>query len=370
MSNEVKFEAPFRAEHVGSLLRPRELKDAFRSAHDGKLDERGFREVEDRAMLSAIKLQEEVGLESITDGEFRRTAWSTGLLRALDGLEDKPSLFEFHDALGNSQSWDTCFAARPIRRARGITTGEYEFVRRHTDSTPKVTMPAPSFLHFFRGNECADAKAYPNLDQFWSDLIGIYRAELADLRRIGATYVQFDEVPLAMLCDEAVREKVRTRDENPDSLMEKYIGAVNEIVEMAPAGMTVGMHLCRGNLRGKWMAAGGCEAIAEKLFNTLRVGAFFLEYDSTRSGDFAPLRFMPQNQRVILGIVGSKTPVLESKVDLKKRIGEAANYVPIEQMGVSPQCGFASTAGGNPLTLQDEIAKLRLVVETAREVWR
>jgi 5-methyltetrahydropteroyltriglutamate--homocysteine methyltransferase len=285
-------------------------------------------------------------------------------------LEDRPSLFEFRDAQGNAQRWDTCFAARRIRRARAIATGEYEFVRLHTARTPKVTLPAPSFLHFFRGPDCADAAAYPDLDQFWSDLIGIYQDELADLARLGATYVQFDEVPLAMLCDEAVREKVHTRGENPKTVIETYVRALNEIVRTAPPAMTVGIHLCRGNLRGKWMAAGGYEAIADQLFNTLRVGAFFLEYDSARSGDFSPLRFVPRNKRVTLGLVSSKAPALESKLDLKKRIDEAAKYLGLEQMGISPQCGFASTAGGNPLTSEDQIAKLRLVVETAHEVWR
>jgi len=230
MANEVKFDSPIRAEQVGSLLRPHEAKDAFRAALDGKLDEQAFREVEDRPILSAIRLQEEVGLQSSTDGEFRHAAWSTGFLRALDGLEDQRSLFEFHNTQGNSQRWNTGFAAPPIRRARAITTGEFGVVRQHTDRTSKVTMPAPSFLHFFRGDERADTKAYPDLDQFWSDLIGIYRAELADLARIGATYVQFEEVPLAILGDEAVREKVRARDQNPDNLMGKCIRAVNGIL--------------------------------------------------------------------------------------------------------------------------------------------
>ena len=230
-------------------------------------------------------------------------------------------------------------------------------------------MPAPSFLHFFRLDGCADPRIYPELDQFWTDLIQIYRDELADLARAGATFVQLDEVPQAMLCDENVRAKVREHGEDPARLLGLYIDAVNRILEQRPPGMTVGMHLCRGNLRGRWMAAGGYEAIAERLFNELRVDGFLLEYDSPRAGDFSPLRLMPKDKFVRLGLISSKTPALEDKDAVKRRVDEAAKFVPIENLGISPQCGFASTVGGNPLSIEDEKAKLRLVVEVAREVW-
>jgi 5-methyltetrahydropteroyltriglutamate--homocysteine methyltransferase len=365
----LKLNPPFRAEHVGSLLRPRELKDAFGARIRGNLAEPHYREILERCIVDAIRLQEDAGLQSITDGEFRRVAWSTGFVSALDGLESRQSIFEFRDAAGNSQRWDTCFAVGRLSRPRPITLNEFEFVRRNTTRTPKVTMPAPSFLHFFRLGECADPKIYPELDKFWSDLIEIYQRELAGLDRAGATYVQFDEVPQAMLCDENVRTKVRQHGEDPERLLRLYIEAVNRILEQRPPGMTIGMHLCRGNLRGRWMAAGGYEAIADRLFNDLKVDGFFLEYDSPRAGDFSPLRLMPKDKFVRLGLISSKTPALENKDVVKLRIDEAAKFVPLEHLGISPQCGFASTVGGNPLSLEDEKAKLRLVVEVANEVW-
>ena len=365
----MKLNPPFRAEHVGSLLRPRELKDAFGARIRGNLGEPAYREILERAIVEAIRMQEDAGLEVITDGEFRRVAWSTGFINALEGLDSRQSIFEFRDAAGDSQRWDTCYAVGRLRRPRAITLEEFEFVRRNTRRTPKVTMPAPSFLHFFRLGESADPGIYPDLDKFWADLIEIYQHELADLAQVGATFVQFDEVPQAMLCDENVRAKVREHGDDPERLLELYIDAVNRILEQRPAGMTIGMHLCRGNLRGRWMAAGGYEAIAERLFNELKVDGFFLEYDSPRAGDFSPLRLMPEDKFVRLGLISSKTAVLENKDAVKRRIDEAAKFVPIENLGISPQCGFASTAGGNPLSIEDEKAKLRLVVEVANDVW-
>lgn len=369
MSAAVKLDPPFRAEHIGSLLRPRELKDAFSARSRGELDERAYREILERCILAAIRMQEEAGLESITDGEFRRVAWSMGFVSALEGFEYKQSLFEFHDNAGNAQRWDTCRAIAKVRRPRGITTDEFTFVRAHTSRTPKVTMPAPSFLHFFRLDDCADKAAYPNLDELWSDLVAIYQDELAALARLGASYVQFDEVPVAMLCDDEVRARVRAYGDDPDGLVRTYIDVVNRILEKRPPAMTLGMHLCRGNLRGRWMASGSYEAVADRLFNHAKVDGFFLEYDSPRAGDFSPLRFMPKDKFVRLGLVSSKTPALEDGDRLRRRIDEAARFVPLENLGISPQCGFASTVGGNPLSADDQKAKLRLVVETARRVW-
>ena len=367
MAPELKINPPSRAEHIGSLLRPRELKEAF--AKRAEIGEAKYRDILERCIIDAIRMQEDVGLQSITDGEFRRVAWSMGFVSALEGFEYKQSLFEFHDAAGNSQRWDTCRAIARMRRPRGITTEEFAFVRSHTKRTPKVTMPAPSFIHFFRLSDCADKSAYPDLAQFWADLVAIYQDELAELSRLGATYVQLDEVPIAMLCDDEVRAKVRAHGEDPDALVTTYVNAVNRILDQRPSGMTIGMHLCRGNLRGRWMASGSYEAIAERLFNAARVDGFFLEYDSPRAGDFSPLRFMPKNKFIRLGLLSSKTPALEDESALRSRIDEAARYAPIENMGISPQCGFASTVGGNPLSAEDEKAKLRLVVQTAERVW-
>lgn len=362
-----KLNPPFRAEHIGSLLRPRELKEAF--GKRSEIGEAKYREILERCILDAIRMQEDAGLQSITDGEFRRVAWSMGFVSALEGFEYKQSIFEFHDAAGTTQRWDTCRAIAKMRRPRGITTEEFDFVRRHTHCTPKVTMPSPSFLHFFRLSDCADKSAYPNIAQFWFDLVAIYQEELAELARLGASYVQLDEVPIAMLCDDTVREKVRAHGDDPDALVRTYVDAVNQIVAKRPTGMAIGMHLCRGNLRGRWMASGSYEAIAERLFNEARVDGFFLEYDSPRAGDFSPLRFMPKDKFIRLGLVSSKNAALENESDLRRRIDEASRYAPIENMGISPQCGFASTVGGNPLSAEDERAKLRLVVETAHDVW-
>jgi 5-methyltetrahydropteroyltriglutamate--homocysteine methyltransferase len=278
-------------------------------------------------------------------------------------------MFEFHDAAGNSYPFDTCYAVAKIRRTRPIAVGEFEFVRHHTRRVAKVTMPAPSFMHFFRGKACADPAVYPDVAGFWADLLRVYHEELAELGGAGAQYLQIDEVPLAMLCDPAVRERAREIGEDPDALATMYIDGVNDALRARPPGMTVGMHLCRGNLRSRWMAAGSYEAVAERMFNETNVDAFFLEYDTPRAGDFAPLRFMPKDKTVVLGLVSTKTPVLEDADALRRRIDEAARHVPLERLALSPQCGFASTVGGNLLSIDDERRKLGLVVEVAKRVW-
>lgn len=358
-----------RADHVGSLLRPRELKDAFRTRAAGAMPDHAFAEVLDGCVRRAVALQEDVGLRSITDGEFRRTAWSTGLLDALDGLTPAESRFEFTDEAGDVVRWNTACATGRLRRRRGITTDEFTSVRALTAQTPKVTVPAPSFLHFFRGPESFAPGAYPDVDAFWADVEAAYQDEVADLARLGATYVQIDEVPLAMLCDPDVRAKVAGLGEDPERLTGRYVDAVNKALAGRPASMTVAMHLCRGNLRGHWMAAGGYDAVAERLFAGADVDAFFLEYDSQRAGGFEPLRFVPAGKTVVLGLVSTKTPVLEPVDDLRRRIDQAATVVPLEQLALSPQCGFASTVGGNPLSDDDQAAKLRRVVEVAERVW-
>ncbi|MEA2625124.1 MAG: 5-methyltetrahydropteroyltriglutamate--homocysteine methyltransferase, partial [Candidatus Binatota bacterium] len=325
---------PHRAEHVGSLLRPRELKEAFRRYQVAELGAEAFAAIQDRCIRNAIRMQHDVGLETITDGEFRRAAWSAAFVWALDGLSERDSRFEFHDDAGETQRWRTCFATGRIRRARPITLAEFGFVRRHTDRTPKVTMPAPSFLHFFRAGDFAAEGVYADRKAFWSDVVRAYREELEELARAGAPYVQIDEVPLAMLCDETIRERIRSLGEDPDSLVEEYVAAVNHAIDPRPQGLTVGMHLCRGNLRGKWMAAGGYEPIAERVFGGIAVDAFFLEYDSPRAGDFAPLRFVPRETRVVLGLVSTKTPLLEDADTLRRRIDEAARVVPLERLAL------------------------------------
>jgi len=369
MAAQAKLNPPFRAEHIGSLLRPAELAAAFKERARGNLSDAAYRQLEDRLILDAIRMQEEVGLQSISDGEYRRSSWAYGFVEALDGFVNRPSPWPFHDDAGREYPIETCYAAGRLRRRRGIATPEFEFVRAHTSRTPKVTIPSPSFMHFFQGGRAADPAVYPDPEEFWDDLLRIYEEEVAALGKIGATWLQIDEVPQAMLCDPKIREQVRAFGEDPDRLTQKYIDAVNRILKARPAGMTVGMHMCRGNFRSRWLAAGGYDAVAERLFNEVEVDGFFLEYDSTRAGGFEPLRFMPRHKFAVLGIISTKTPALEDRDALRRRVDEAARFMPFERLAISPQCGFASTAGGNQITPEDQRAKLRLVVETAAAIW-
>lgn len=358
---------PFRADHVGSLLRPQALKDAFRAYDYGKIGAEEFREIQDRSIRQAVALQEEVGLQSISDGEFRRGSWFLGFVDAVDGLTTRNAPFEFRG--GGGTKFQAAYVQGKLKRVRGITTDEFSFLRATTSRTPKVTMPSPSLVHLLRGDVTVSREAYPDIEEFWTDLVAVYQEELTDLARLGCTYVQLDEVPCAMLCDPNLRASVKTGGQDPDKLLETYISAVQRALAKRPAGVTVAMHLCRGNYKGQWMAEGGYEPVAEKLFNRLAVDAFFLEYDTERAGGFEPLRFMPSDKRVVLGLISSKTTELEPIDELRRRIDEASHYIPLERLGISPQCGFASSVGGNPLTIEDQRRKLRRVVEVAEKVW-
>jgi 5-methyltetrahydropteroyltriglutamate--homocysteine methyltransferase len=360
---------PFRAEHIGSLLRPRELKDAFRDFHEKRIDNAAFGAIQDRCIREAVALQEDAGLQSITDGEFRRGSWFAGFVDAVEGLTTRAAAFDFRDNVGGTAKFETAYVDGKLRRRRGITTAEFSFVSSITKRTPKITLPTPSLVHFLRSDQTVNRAVYPDLDAFWADLIEIYRDELQDLAALGCRYVQFDEVPCAMLCDPTLRASLQRRGIDPGALLDKYIWAANQVTERRPHGMTIGMHLCRGNYKGRWMAEGGYEPVAEKLFNDVKVDAFFLEYDTERAGGFEPLRLMPANKTVVLGLVSSKSPVLEPVDALKRRVEEASRYVPLERLCISPQCGFASSVGGNPLTIDDERAKLRRVVEAAAAIW-
>lgn len=359
---------PFRAEHVGSLLRPAELKQAFQAFGAGKLDAAAYDAAVERAIRGAVKIQEDAGLESITDGEFGRGSWFGFFFERMDGFRLEPSAFRFKDENGGSFEWPTCVACGRIHRKSGITTDEFTRLRGLTRRTPKMTMPSPSAFHFFRLNAPADPAVYPDPEAYWDDLIGVYRAEIADLAKIGCRYIQIDEVPLAMLCDPSVREQVCGLGGDPEALVDRYTRAIARIIEGAPDTITFGLHLCRGNFRNRWMASGGYEPVAEKLFST-PIDAFFLEYDSPRAGDFSPLRYVPDGKHVVLGLISSKHAALEPEADLRRRIDDAAKFVPFERLALSPQCGFASVAGGNALSEDEEKAKLALVVETARKVW-
>jgi 5-methyltetrahydropteroyltriglutamate--homocysteine methyltransferase len=357
---------PFRAEHVGSLLRPPALKAAARERAAGRLDAAGFERAVCGCIRHALKTQEAAGLAVATDGEFRRGSWFLGFVDAVEGLTVKPSLFQFS---GQHAAWDCPYAAAPLRRTRGITTAEFDFVRANTALTPKVTMPAPSQMLFYRGDEAADRAVYPRLDRLHADLVEVYRQEIADLARRGCRYVQLDEVPVALLCDPKVRDAVTARGDDPDALVDLYVDLVNAIAEAKPPGMTIGLHLCRGNYKGQWMAEGGYAPVAERLFRRARVDAFFLEYDSPRAGDFRPLEAVPPGVRVVLGLVSTKVPETPGVSVLVDRLGEAARYIAVERLSISPQCGFASSAAGNPISEADQAAKLAAVVAVARTVW-
>jgi len=360
---------PFRAEHVGSLLRPDELKAAFRDAARGQIDAGKFSEIQDRAIREAIAMQEAVGLSSITDGEFRRGSWFYGFVQAVDGLTTKDAIFDFHDAGGGRATFQAPYVEAKIKRTRGITTDEFAFVRAATSRTPKVTMPTPSCVHFFRGNDSVNRTAYRHLEDFWNDLFAVYREEIAALAAIGCTYVQLDEVAIAMLCDPKIRAAVSAAGLDPAQLLATYISAINLSVAARPPGMTIGLHLCKGNYKGHWMAEGGYDAVSEQLFGETDVDAFFLEYESERAGGFEPLRHVPKDKKVILGLISSKRPELEPLDALRRRVDQASRYIALDQLGVSPQCGFASSVGGNPLSLDDERRKLARVVELADAVW-
>ncbi len=360
---------PFRAEHIGSLLRPAGLRQAFRRLQQGQLAALAYEALLGAAIGDAVRLQEDIGLQSITDGELGRSSWFGFFFERMEGFRLEPAAFKFRDDQGNAYEWPTCVACGRMRRKGGITTGDYLRLRGLARRTPKVTLPAPSAFHFFRFHAPADRAIYPEDAAYWEDLVAVYRAELAALGAAGCRYVQLDEVPLAMLCDSSIREQVKSLGGDPEALAATYVGVLKRILEARPQGMTVGMHLCRGNFRGRWLASGGYEPVAERLFGEVPVDAFFLEYDSARAGDFSPLRLVPAGRAVVLGLVSTKRPVLESADELRRRIDQAARYLPMERLALSPQCGFASVAGGNPLTEQDQAAKLRLVVEVARAAW-
>jgi len=357
---------PFRAEHVGSLLRPRRLKNAFADFQANKIPPAELEETIDECIADVIRLQEDCGMRSITDGEFRRGSWFLGFVDAVDGLTTRPARFNFS---GDHAAWSCPHAEGKLRRVDDIAVDEYEFVKENTARLPKVTMPSPSAAHFLGAAEGAGEGAYADLDALFEDLAVIYRQEIEALDKSGCEFVQLDEVPIAMLCDPKVQEAVRASGQDPDALVSRYIAAINAALEGRPEDMMIGLHLCRGNYKGQWMAEGGYAPVADRLFRDANVDAFFLEYDSERAGDFSPLAAMPDDKIVVLGLVSTKTPELEEADALKRRIDDAAKYVPMDRLALSPQCGFASSVGGNPVTEDDERRKLTLVADVAAEVW-
>jgi 5-methyltetrahydropteroyltriglutamate--homocysteine methyltransferase len=363
---------PFRADHVGSLLRPKRLLEARDAKAKGAIDAAALRAVEDDCIREVVRLQEELGYHGITDGEFRRTWWHLDFVQQFTNISVVPPTVK---ARFRTDEGDIELLAPGLRvdgklaRPKPIMAADFQFLKAATRRTAKVTIPSPSVVHFRGGRGAIDAVAYPDIDGFYADLARVYSEEVADLGRLGCTYLQLDEVNLAYLCDPALQEKVRGIGEDPKTLPRTYARLINGAIATKPAEMTVCMHLCRGNFKSGWVAEGGYDPVAEVLFNEIDVTGYFLEYDSPRAGGFAPLRFVPKGKIVVLGLVTTKRGALESKDELKRRIDEAAKYVPLDQLALSPQCGFSSTVEGNAVTLDDEIAKLRLVADVAREVW-
>ena len=364
---------PFRADHVGSLLRPPQLLAARDKHARGELDRSALRAVEDDAIRAAIRLQDETGIRSCTDGEFRRTYFHIDFLEQLSGVTTQGGMtVSFRTQTGNVDFAPPVMKVTGrVQHVRSIQGADFEFLKGAISAaqTPKVSIPSPTMLHFRGGRAAISSEVYPDLDAFFADVAVAYQKELRSLAALGCRYVQLDDTNLAYLCDEHMRAGARARGDDPSELPRRYARLLNAAIADKPADMTVCVHLCRGNFKSAWAAEGGYEPVAEVLFNELNVDGYFLEYDDARSGGFAPLRFVPKGKRVVLGLVSSKLPQLESADALRARIDEAAQYVPLEQLCLSPQCGFSSTVHGNAVTPEVQSAKLRLVVETARKVW-
>jgi 5-methyltetrahydropteroyltriglutamate--homocysteine methyltransferase len=364
---------PFRADHVGSLLRPQRLLQARDDFAAGRIPAAELRSVEDLQIPAAVKMQEEVGLQSATDGEFRRTTWHMDFIYALGGISKAPGnmAVKFTNPSGTIE-WTPAalHIGSKVRLDHTIFGEDFTFLKSQvTTAVPKLTIPSPNMVHYRGGPAMLDPGVYPDMEEFWADLAAAYAEEVARLSALGCTYLQFDDTSLAYLNDPAQRAEIAGRGEDAEHMHLRYIRQINAAVKDKPAGMAVTTHMCRGNFRSSWVASGGYDFVAEALFSELAVDGFFLEYDDERSGGFEPLRFVPRGKQVVLGLVTTKRPGLESKDDLKRRVDEAAKYVPLEQICLSGQCGFSSTVEGNALTYEEQVAKLRLIVETAREIW-
>ena len=367
--------APFRANHVGSLLRPPELRRAREKYQTSEIGAALLRDIEDRCIRDAVKMQENIGMHGITDGEFRRNLWHADFLSQFQGIKVVEGLLP--DSARRFQSSDADVQRSPTQfvvtgklgHSHGIETENFRFLASVTTETPKQCIPSPSLTHFRTGRGGVDKAIYPEMEEFFADLARVFREEIAALAALGCRYLQIDDVNFAYLCDPKMREGVKKIGEDPDKLPALYARLINDCIKDRPADMAVCTHLCRGNFASAWVAEGGYEPVAEVLFNELNVDGYFLEYDTPRAGNFSPLRYMPKRKKLILGLVTSKSGELENPDDLKRRIDEASEWVPLEQLGISPQCGFSSTVLGNKLTIDDQIAKLKLVVQVARDVW-
>jgi len=364
---------PFRADHVGSLLRPPELLQAREDQKNGRITAADLRRIEDQAIRDVVRRQEDLGLEGITDGEFRRASWHMDFLYQVGGtakVQDNVKV-QFRNDQGVIEFTPAALQIKgKLKLDKTIFGDDFAFLKSVTHATPKLTIPSPSMMHYRSGRAAIDPAIYPDINEFWHDLAQVYAREIAELSKLGCTYLQLDDISLAYLNDPAQREQVSKMGEDGEHAHIRHIKTLNEALAAKPAGMSICTHLCRGNFRSSWAASGGYDHVAEALFGELNVDGYFLEFDDARSGTFAPLRFVPKGKKVVLGLLTSKRGDLENKDDLRRRIDEAAKYVALDQICLSPQCGFSSTSEGNSLTMDQQFQKLGLVVETAREIWR
>jgi 5-methyltetrahydropteroyltriglutamate--homocysteine methyltransferase len=366
---------PFRADHVGSLLRPARLLEAREDYAAGRIPAEELRAVEDEAIREVVQMQQDVGLQSATDGEFRRTSWHMDYIYQLGGIgkAEENLTVKFYNERGELEFTSAALKVHDkVRLEHTIFGDHFQVLKALTDETgvtPKLTIPSPSMVHYRGGPAALDPNVYADIDEFWNDLSAAYAEEVRRLGELGCRYLQFDDTSLAYLNDPRQREQIAKRGDDADHLHLRYIRQINQALAAKPAGMTVTTHMCRGNFRSSWAAEGGYDFVAEALFGELGVDGFFLEYDDARSGGFEPLRFVPDGKMVVLGLVTTKRGELEDKDLLERRIEDASRFVPLEQLCLSPQCGFSSTVEGNLVTYEQEVAKLRLIVETAQEVW-
>ena len=366
---------PFRADHVGSLIRPDALIAAREAAEKGAMAAAELTRIQQSAIRDVVRLQQDAGLKVATDGEYNRFSWQRDFLLKIGNVKPMASRLtvRFHSAAGTRDHAPPSLqvVGKLSLPDGGIFVDDFKFLKSIVSAgvTPKLTIPSPTIVRFRGGREAIDARAYPRMEEFYDDLAAVYRAEIRALADAGCRYLQIDEVNLAYLCDPELRRQVANIGEDPDTLPKTYAKLLNDAIAERPSDMTICMHLCRGNFAGAWIAEGGYEPISELLFNEIGVDGYFLEYDSPRAGGFAPLRFLPKGKTAVLGLVTTKSPKMESKDELKGRIEEASRHAPLDQLALSPQCGFSSGIGGNAMTVGDEVAKLNLVVETARDVW-
>jgi len=358
---------PFRADHVGSLLRPQRLHEVRKKYAKGDFSAQQLGEVEDECICEAISKQEECGLKAVTDGEFRRTLWHYDFLCSLEGINQTENSQGPNFKAGHNVN--SLLTSSKIANPHGIMLDHFNFLKLNTRATAKFCIPSPSLAYHRGGRDLINHDVYPDIENFWIDLCAAYRVEIEHLAQAGCTYLQLDDTTFAMLCDPKIRQQMKDRGDDPAKLIQIYCESITDAIANRPDNMTITVHMCRGNSQSSWIAEGGYEPIAENMFAGIPVDGFFMEWDSDRSGDFEPLRFAPRDKMIVLGLVSSKFSTLETKDNLKRQIDEAAKYIPIENLCISPQCGFASTVEGNKINESDQWRKLTLIAEVAQEIW-